>query len=317
MQRVCCIFKSVNNMGLWRPSALKVRRVEHNGMSWLRGCQTMPQARIDRDSMSRSEWRSHEFALAVHWAGFALLAFFLVDLVFQAWPVALLKPAWLDRMSGFLVGRSATPLIGVVLIAAASEIDHRSTALAKRSALIRRLATWVAIGYILLIPVQLYAGAQLLREQQQIATQQLTQARRAMEAIQASTTDRQLRRAYLGIPGEKAPLPDPLPIPLNTIKGRLVEAMDARSKKAQYDFDQQISALWQRSLGLLFGNVLRMLILFVGFAALARPSPGHPTLLTKMMSKPFITRGMAGGFRPKDMSAVVPDGWIEDDQRIQ
>lgn len=276
----------------------------------------MSQARISQDSMSRSEWRHHEFALVVHWAGVALLAYFLVDLAFQAWPVALLKPAWLDQMSGFLVGRSATPLIGVLLIAAASEIDHRSTALAKRSAHIRRLATWVAIGYLLLIPVQLYAGVKLLREQQQIATQQLTQARRAMEAIQASTTDLQLRRAYQGIPGEKAPLPDPLPLPLDTIKGRLVEAMDARSKKAQYDFDQKMSTLWQRSLGLLFGNVLRMLILFVGFAALGRPSPSQPTLLTQLMNKPFISRGMAGRFRPKDMSAVVPDGWMEDDQRI-
>ncbi|WP_146134625.1 hypothetical protein [Aphanothece minutissima] len=266
--------------------------------------------------MSRSEWRSHEFALVVHWTGVALSSYFLVDLAFQAWPVALLKPAWLDQMSGFLVGRSATPLIGVLLIAAASEIDHRSTALAKRSAAIRRLATWVAIGYLLLIPVQLYAGVKLLHEQQQIATQQLTQARRALEAIQASTTDLQLRRAYQEIPGDKAPLPDPLPLPLDTVKGRLVEAMDSRNKKAQYDFDQKMSTLWQRSLGLLFGNILRMLILFVGFAALGRPSPGQPTLLTQMMNRPFISRGMADRFRPKDMSAVVPDGWIEDDKMI-
>ncbi len=244
------------------------------------------------------------------------MAYFLVDLAFQAWPVALLKPAWLDQMSGFLVGRSATPLIGALLIAAASEMDHRSTVLAQRSALLRRLATWVAIGYLLLIPVQIYAGVKLLREQQQIATQQLSQARRAMEAIQASTTVAQLRQAYEGIPGNKAPLPEPLPVPLDTVKGRLLEAMDARSKKAQYDFDQQMSTLWQRSLGLLFGNVLRMLILFVGFAALGRPSPGQPTLLTQMMNRPFRLHGMAGGFRQNDRNAVVPDGWIEDDQRI-
>jgi hypothetical protein len=277
----------------------------------------MSQAHNSRDSVGRREWRQHEFALVIHWAGIALLAYFLVDLTFQAWPVALLKPAWLDQMSGFLVGRSATPLIGALFIAAASEIDHRSTALAKRSASIRRLATWVAIGYLLLIPVQVYAGVKLLREQRQIATQQLSQDRRAMEAVQASTTVLQLRQAYEGIPGNKSPLPEPLPVPLDTVKGRLVEAMDARSKKAQYDFDQQMSTLWQRSLGLLFGNVLRMLILFVGFAALGRPSPSQPTLLTQMLNRPLISHGMAGRFKPKDMSAVVPDGWIEDDQRIQ
>ena len=28
--------------------------------------------------MSRSEWRQHEFAIVLHWAGVALLAYFLV-----------------------------------------------------------------------------------------------------------------------------------------------------------------------------------------------------------------------------------------------
>lgn len=276
----------------------------------------MVQSRISQDSMSRSEWRQHEFALVLHWAGMAMLAYFLVDLAFQAWPVALFKPLWLDQMSGFLVGRSATPLIGALLVAAASEIDHKSTALAKRSAHIRQLATWVAIGYLLLIPVQLYAGVKLLREQQQNASQQLSQARSAMEAIQASSTDLQLRRAYERIPGDKAPLPEQLPLPLSTLKGRLVEAMDARSKKAQYEFDQRLSTLWQRSLELLLGNVLRMLILFVGYAALGRSSEGQPTLLTRVMNRKFRSHRMAGGFRPKDMAAVIPDGWIEDDQNI-
>lgn len=263
--------------------------------------------------MSRSEWRQHEFAMVLHWAGVALLAYFLVDLAFQAWPVALLKPLWLDQMSGFLVSRSVTPLIGALLVAAASELDQRSAVMAQRSALLRRLATWVAIGYLLLIPVQIYAGVKLLREQQQNAAQQLSQARLAMEAIQASTTDLQLRRAYERIPGGKAPLPEPLPVPLNTLKARLVEAMDARSKKAQYEFDQRLSTLWQRSLALLLGNVLRMLILFVGFAALGRSSAGQPTLLTRVMNRQFRSHRMAGGFRPKDMAAVIPDGWIEED----
>lgn len=273
----------------------------------------MVQSRISQDSMSRSEWRHHEFALVLHWAGAALLAYFLVDLAFQAWPVALLKPLWLDQMSGFLVSHSATPLVGALLIAAASEVDHSSKVMAQRSTLLRRLATWVAIGYLLLIPVQIYAGVKLLREQQQNAAQQLSQASRAMEAIQASTTDPQLRRAYEQIPGDKAPLPEQLPLPLSTLKGRLVEAMDARSKKAQYEFDLRLSTLWQRSLELLVGNVLRMLILFVGFAALGRSSAGQPTLLTRVLNRKSRSLRMAGGFRPKDMAAVIPDGWIEED----
>jgi hypothetical protein len=186
---------------------------------------------LAQESMSRSEWKNHEFALVLHWVGVSLLAYFLVDLAFQAWPVALLKPLWLDQMSGFLMSRSTTPLLGALFVAAASELDPRSTSLAKRSALLRRLATWVAIGYLLLIPVQIYAGVKLLRSEQQDAAQLLSQASRAMKAIEASTTEAELRRAFEQIPGAKEPLPEQLPQPLSTLKGRLVEAMDARSKK--------------------------------------------------------------------------------------
>ncbi|WP_323206805.1 hypothetical protein [Synechococcus sp. BA-132 BA5] len=244
----------------------------------------------------------------------ALLAYFLVDLAFQAWPVALLKPLWLDQMGGFLMSRSTTPLLGVLFVAAASELDPSSTSLAKRAALLRRLATWVAIGYLLFIPVQIYAGVKLLNAQQQEAAQLLAQANRAMKAIETSNTEDDLRRAYEQIPGAKPPLPEQLPKPLSTLKGRLVEAMDARSKKAQYDFDQRLSTLWQRSLELLFGNILRMLIFFVGFAALGRPSPSQPTLLTRLLNRNFKSTGRSGRHSQKGLGLIVPDEWLEDDK---
>lgn len=62
----------------------------------------------------------------------------------------------------------------------------------------------MAIGYLLLIPVQIYAGVKLLRSEQQDAAQLLSQASRAVKAIEASTTEAELRRAFEQIPGAKA-----------------------------------------------------------------------------------------------------------------
>jgi len=276
----------------------------------------MSPTSYSQESMSRSELRNREFALVLHWVGLALLAYFLVDLAFQAWPVAVLKPLWLDQMGGFLMSRSTTPLLGALFIAAASELDPQSASLAKRTALVRRLATWVAIGYLLLIPVQIYAGVKLLRAEQQEAAQQLAQATQAMKAIEASTTEDDLRRAYEQIPGAKAALPEQLPKPLSTLKGRLVEAMDARSKKAQYDFDQRLSNLWQRSLELILGNTLRMLIFFVGFAALGRLSPSHPSLLTSLLNRGSRSFGRPNRRVTHDMRAVIPKEWMQDDEDI-
>lgn len=264
--------------------------------------------------MSRSEIRSHDFALVLHWVGLALLAYFLVDLAFQAWPVALIQPLWLDQMTGFFISRSTTPLLGALFVAAASEVDARSTALARRSSLLRRAATWVAVGYLLLIPVQIYAGVKLLRAEQQEAYKLLSQATQSIQAIKASSTEAELRRAYEEIKGAKAPLPSSLPQPLAKFKDRLSEAMEARSKKAQYDFNERLSILWQRSIQLIFGNILRMLIFFVGFAAIARPTPDQPTMLALLLNRQSRGFGMPRRRVSHDMRAVIAEEWIQNDE---
>ncbi len=98
----------------------------------------------------------------MHWVGVAMLGFFLVSVGFQAWPVALIQPAWMQKMTTALIGGGVTPLMGALLLAAAHVVDPEAEHLARRARLVRRLASWVAIGYVLLIPVQLYAGVQQL-----------------------------------------------------------------------------------------------------------------------------------------------------------
>jgi hypothetical protein len=276
----------------------------------------MSLTRHSPESMSRSELRRHDFALVMHWVGLALLAYFLVDLLFQAWPVALLQPLWLDQMIGFLMSRSTTPLLGALLIAAASEVDARSTSLASRSAWVRRAASWVAVGYLLLIPVQIYAGVKLLRAEQQEASKLLSQATQSIQAIKSSSTEAELRKAYEGIQGAKAPLPAELPQPLSRFKERLSEAMDARSKKAHYEFDQRLSMLWQRSLELIFGNMLRMLIFFLGFAAMARSTRDQRTMLSMLLNRPSRRFGTPPSRVSHDRGAIIPEEWIESDEEV-
>lgn len=151
--------------------------------------------------MRHSENGSHGFALVLHWVVLALLAYSLVALAFPAWPVGLLQPLWLEQMTGILMSRSTTPLLGALFVAAASGINARSTTLARRSTLLRRAASSVAMGYLLLVPVQIFAGVKPLRQQQQDATQllsratQVMQAMQAMQAIESSSTTADLRWA--------------------------------------------------------------------------------------------------------------------------
>jgi hypothetical protein len=257
--------------------------------------------------------QKHEFAWTLHWVGVALLAYFFVDLCFQAWPVALLQPAWLDRMNGFLVSRGTIPLIGGLFAAGAAIVDSHSKEITNRANFLRRFASWAAIGYLLLVPIQVYSGVMLLRGQQQQATQLLADATKSAEAIQQSTSEAELRMAYAQIPGSKEPLPEQLPLPLNVLRDQLVEMINARSKRAEYDFQQRMSSLWQRSIGLIFGNILRALIFFLGFAAIGRSSPNHPTLLLLVLTRKW---GVANRHRRRGgqkLATGIPEEWMVSD----
>ncbi len=266
-----------------------------------------------RNSRESSREVQADFATVLHWVGVAILAYFLVELAFQAWPVALLQPAWLDVMIGFLVSRGITPLTGVLLVAAASVLNPQSKPLATRAELLRRLATWVALGYLLLIPVQIYSGVRLLQTRNQESTQLLTQASRAVEAIRKAETPAELRRAYAQVPGNKAPLPEAFPQPFPVIRERLAEAISANTKRAEYEFGNNMSSVWQRSLGLAFGNTLRMLILFLGFAAIGRRSPYHATLLQSIMVRHQGRMGRGHLHGRRHFDGVIDKEWIEVD----
>ena len=273
------------------------------------------KASMPIESNALTGHQKHEFSWVLHWVGVALLASFVVDLVSQAWPVALLQPAWLDRMNAFFASRSITPLIGVLLVAGAGALDPHSKPLTTRANLFRRLACLVAIGYLLLIPLQIYSGVKLLRAQQQQATQLLAQASKAIEAIRMSTTEAELRNAYEQIPGQKQPLPEELPMSLNLLRERLVEAVESRSKRAEYDFQQRMSSLWQKSIGLIFANIARLLIFSMGFAAIGRFSANQPSFLLSIQKRNRGMRDWQAKSASRKLETDFPEEWIVNEKK--
>jgi len=69
--------------------------------------------------------------------------------------------------------------------------------------------------------------------------------------------------------------------------------------------------VWQRSLGLAFGNTLRMLILFLGFAAIGRRSPYHATLLQSLMVRHQRRMGKGHQHGRRHSDGVIDKEWME------
>ena len=272
-----------------------------------------------------SNQRIQDIAQVMHWVGVAMLGFFLVSVGFQAWPVALLQPAWLQKMTTALMGGGMTSLTGALLLAAAHVVDPEAEHLAQRARLVRRLASWVAIGYLLLIPVQLYAGVQQLTEARRTQTKTIEQVREAVKAIEQSTTLEQLRKAYNRIPGRKPELPAEINVPLNQLKDALSNRLEPNVNRAETQFNDRLNTVWQQWIATRFRDTLLLLMLFLGFAAIGRSSSGQPTLLESVSSGGFLRnllpgrRGRGGGRRGMMASSNgvdIPQEWIPEDEQV-
>jgi hypothetical protein len=122
------------------------------------------------------------------------------------------------------------------------------------------------------------------------------------------------------LPGNKAPLPEQFPQPFPVIRERLAEAITARKNRAEFEFGNNMSFLWQRSLALALGNTLRMLIFFLGFAAIGRRSREHPTLLESLLSQKH--RGLFKilqrcRHRSHDDAVIAKERIVPDNERLQ
>ena len=117
-----------------------------------------------------SNVKIRQFSISIHWIGIAIIGYALIGLLFEAWPLALLKPEWLQKVNLAFMSSSIFFLGGFFLIIAASFVDPSSDLLAKRAKFAQRMASWLAILYILLIPLQMYAGHKIMQKlfQQQL-----------------------------------------------------------------------------------------------------------------------------------------------------
>jgi hypothetical protein len=149
-----------------------------------------------------------------------LVLFFALQLVGALLPFQPLDPAWQWRFSKAVVSGATLPLLALALLLIAGQLDPVDPLLKQRRRLFSQLAVAAAIGFLLLLPLQLSAG---LRQQQAAgsaqlqrivgAEQKLASLRKATAAA-ASTAELNAALQKLGGPVLRpSDLAQPLPLP--------------------------------------------------------------------------------------------------------
>ena len=218
----------------------------------------------------RKESQAKEWSAAARyafWVGIVLLGSFLAGLI-NAAPPRLADPAWQLNLVGLLLGSGGLALIGALLICLARVFDQTDRQLQNRAQLVRTLATWVALGWLLLIPLQLFVGARLINSQGRSELDQIQSIERVAKAVRDANSEFELRQALAQVPNQP-PLP-PLTVPLPVAKANLLAQLQKTVNTAKNNQDLGSSNRLQIWLKEAFRNCVQSLLLSVGFLAIGK-----------------------------------------------
>jgi len=96
-----------------------------------------------------------ELALRLWFGALALLVVFAATVLNAALPLRLVDPRWLQGLIQALLSQGFLPLIALVLLQLAVVLNPESSRLRRRRDRFSRLALVAALGFALLIPLQL------------------------------------------------------------------------------------------------------------------------------------------------------------------
>lgn len=218
----------------------------------------------------RKENNAREWASAArytHWVGLALLGSFLAGLI-NALPPRLIDPAWQLNLIGLLLSSGGIALIGALLICLARVFDQNDHQIQKRTQLVRNLATWVALGWLLLIPLQLFLGVRLINSQGSNELGQIEAIERVAKAVRDANSEFELRKAMALVPNQP-PLP-PLTVPLPVAKANLLAQFQKTINTAKNNQDLGSANRLQIWLKEAFRNSIQSLLLAMGFLAIGK-----------------------------------------------
>lgn len=238
------------------------------------------------------------------WIGIFLLGSFLVNSIASAIPLRLTDPVWINAICTILRGSASFPLVGLVFILLGAYLDGPAKE-PRPITRIRRLSMWVAIGFLLMIPLQAWAGFKLIDQSVEAQKQTLEPARQALRNIYASTSPQALLSAMRTIPGAPPNLSGRFDEPYEVVRQQLIRQMEPEIRSREAQLSLSIQAIRRNGLVGLFKDGAIGLLTSIAFAAIGRSRPYRPTLLLAIT-------------RPGSLNHKVPDDverWLDEAQR--
>jgi hypothetical protein len=225
---------------------------------------------------------------------FGLLLVFLISELKQLLPPALLQPTWQLRAAEALRNIAVLPLLAGVLLVLARRFAPDAEGLEWRLRLLRRLAIFASIGFLLLIPLQITAGLRQINLTTAGETRQLEAVRQVSVAIEQANSTVAMNKAIARLPGMPPDFQGKYARPLDQVRSGLLSQIRPQIQR----LEERLKVLRRQRLGSAAGffvlDGLLSLAYAIAFAALASSGAGQPNLLEHSL---WHLRKLGRGFR--------------------
>jgi len=176
----------------------------------------------------------------------ALLGIFLATVLIGGWPPKPLDPQWQLGITAELINNASLALVGALLTPLALAFQPSSTRLRARRKAFRRWALAAAIGFLLLIPLEMSGAWRYFHSVTTNAENQSSQSARRLSAIRqaiaTSTSTKQIQAKLRPLLGNNAALtPTQLRTPIKDLRKQLLAGADQASNVLQQRLQAQSS----------------------------------------------------------------------------
>ena len=242
-----------------------------------------PNFRGQQDSRrSGNGRRIQDLADPLKWIGIGLLGTYVATVIAAALPVKLLDPIWINRICGSIRGGVSFPLEAMALIMLGAYLQRTG----KEPPMVtdfRRLCSLVALGFVLMIPLQSWAGQKLTDLAVQNQQARIEPAQRALKAVYAATNAEELLNAIRIIPGAPPNISGRFEEPVPKIRERLISEIEPQVRQQKEQLKLVTGEIRRDSFINLIKDGFVALFSALAFAAIGRSKPYKPTLLQSLL----------------------------------
>ncbi|MFZ0409714.1 MAG: HpsJ family protein [Cyanobium sp.] len=201
--------------------------------------------------------------------GQILVGIYLLSVLPISLPIAFMDSEWQLRTAKAIQNSAGFPLVGTGLLLVARKFAPTDHVLRNRLSIVSRLAPWIAIGFLLLIPLQVNASIRNLAHTSRNEQRDLRNLINTIKAIETADDEFALRSAIARLPGAPQQLNGNIQGSVQEIRSKLAAELRPQAQALETQLREADRLRWFDTLKNWMRDLPSCLLYAIGFVAIS------------------------------------------------